>query len=217
MKEDLEKLKKEILGEIKRDTNGAVVGSMCDMNCGEVYFSYGVTVAKIKNVAQKYFPNHELALELFSSRIRELKLAAVYIDNPQNVDVAQMHLWQQSFDSLEVAEHCCSMLFYKCDNAVEVAVCWARMSGFTAKSAFLMATKRARLNFEHKDIVNYKLLLDLAIELIKENKNSKITSSSEGFIAELSNRNKEVKEMVFELVKSGILGDSGEEIIWQIK
>ena len=217
MKEDLDKLKKEILGEIKRDTNGAVVGSMCDMNCGEPYFSYGVTVAKIKNVVKNYSHNHELALELFSSKIRELKLAAIYMENPQSVEVAQMSLWQQSFDSLEIAEHCASMLFYQCDKSVEVALKWAKIGGNTTKAAFLMASKRTKMCFDIAEMANYNLLLDLAVELIVKCENKGILSSIEGFIAALSNKDKKVRERVVELVENDTFGDSGAEIRWQME
>ncbi|MEG0500323.1 MAG: hypothetical protein RR550_04275, partial [Rikenellaceae bacterium] len=91
-----EDIRKEVLAELRRDTNGAVVGTMFEMIGSEHYINYGVTVPSIKKVARVYAPNHALALAMFPSTIREMKLCAVYIDNGEEVTEEQMELWSGS-------------------------------------------------------------------------------------------------------------------------
>lgn len=213
----LDLLKKKILGEIKRDTNGAVVEVMSEMNKGEIFFSYGVTVAKIKEVAKEYHPNHSLALELFNSKIRELKLVAIYIDSANEVTDKQMTLWNKSFESLEIAEHSSSMLFYAAKDALEIAIKWSTSEDkFTPRAAYLIASKRAKTLYSEKEIGNYTVLYNNAIEAICSKENQHTIRGAENFIVALANNNVNIKNTINNLIKNGVLGDSGKEIEWQI-
>lgn len=216
-KTELNALKKKVLGEIKRDTNGAVVEVMNNMNQKEIFFSYGVTVAKIKEVSREYTPNHELAQELFNSKIRELKLAAIYIDSPSEVTEEQMELWRESFDSLEIAEHCSTMLFYAADCALKQARKWVEYEdNFTPMSAYLIALKRVRIMFKEGELESYMILFSKAIEDICSRSNPHVIRIAEDFVAAFANKNSEVKKILANLINNRVLGCSGVEIEWQI-
>ena len=217
-KSELETLKMRILGEIRRDTNGAVVGTMADMNQGEeVYVNFGVTAPKIKNTAKEYAPNHLLAIELFNTKIRELKLAAIYIDDADQITKEQMYDWQKSFDSLEIAEHSATMLFYKPAFCLDVSLEWASMDDkFTQKAAFLMASKRAKMHYDESEIEQYQKMFNAALSVIHHRKNGHSVQSAEIFLAAIGNKSDNIKKKLLNLIEINALGESGCEIFWQL-
>lgn len=202
-----EDVKKEILAELRRDTNGAVVGTMFEMLGSEHYVNYGVTIPTIKKVAREYAPNHALAQTVFSSKIREMKLCAIYIDDPNEVTVEQMELWSSSFDSIEILENCCSMLFYKAPCALEVARRWIDKLPY---AALLLAAKRARTIYNEKEGNLYIQILSYGIGL--EDRGKLFHAKCQLLVA-LSNANREMRRAISLLELSDEVLD---EINWQI-
>lgn len=200
-------VKKEILAELRRDTNGAVVGSMFEMLGEEKYMSYGVTIPAIKKVARAYSPNHSLAVEVFSSQIREMKLCAIYVDTPSEVTIEQMEHWSDSFDSVEILEHCCSMLFYGAQETLTVAEQW--MTRFPY-AALLMAAKRAKVMFREEETKQYLKIIDAA--LLLEDSNLIFKGKCQLLIALSKNDEKMRRHIALLPLSERIL----KEISWQI-
>jgi len=189
---------------------------MCKLNDGETFFSYGVTLPKIKDVAKLYYPNHELAMALFATKIRELKLVAIYIDNPLEITYEQMELWQKSFISLEIAEHCASMLFSKSNLSLEMALKWALSDDSnTMKSAYLIGTRRARFYYDETEQETYQQLFDMATRHLKSQKSNALTPTIENFIAAIVNRQESIKKKLLNMLDQGELAANKSEIEWQ--
>lgn len=130
----------EIMRRLKTEMNGAVADAMKErgMNYG---LNYGVSAVTVRDVARYYAPDHSLALHLFEQDVRELKLAAIYIDDPAKVTQQQMNLWMTEPVTDEIAEHCATALFYAAPCAEETAKDW--IAGANVKAALLMIGKRA--------------------------------------------------------------------------
>lgn len=201
-------IKREILAELRRDTNGAVVGTMFEMLGSETYVNYGVTIPHIKKIAREYAPNHTLAQEIFISDIREMKLCAIYIDTPNDVTVQQMELWSEAFRSVEIMEHCASMLFYGAPDALSVALGWMKKYPY---AALLMAAKRAKTMFKKEEYDTYQRILSYALLL----PDSGIVFGAKcKFLVALANNNDQMKEYILNLsLSERVL----EEINWQIE
>ena len=133
----------EILRQLKPEMHGAVVGAM--ESRGVKYgLSYGVAVPVIRRVAGKYAPDHALAEYLFRQDVRELKLAAVYIDDPEQVTAEQMNRWADAMPTDEVMEHAAMNLFYASPDADDVIREWlAGGERSRWKGALQMAGRRA--------------------------------------------------------------------------
>lgn len=159
-------IRSEMLAELRSEMNGAVVESMRQYNGSEPFFSYGVSLPRIKQEALKHKGNHELALLLFSSDIRELKLAAIYVDTPQAVTPEQMKTWSSSFHSSEIADNAATMLFYGAPEALTTAAQWLRTEELT-RSALMMIGKRARSQYDEKEYEEYRTLLDKIIPMTR--------------------------------------------------
>lgn len=153
----LTETRSEILAELRSEMNGAVVESMLHYNGTEPFFSYGVSLPRIKQEALKHKGNHELALFLFQSEIRELKLAAIYVEIPENVTPQQMGRWSESFHSLEIADNAATMLFFGAPEALETAAAWIKEES-RMRPALMIAGKRARL-YKDKERDQYATLL----------------------------------------------------------
>ncbi|MBE9488283.1 MAG: hypothetical protein IMY73_03770 [Bacteroidetes bacterium] len=148
-------IKKSMLVELRTQMNGAVVGTMEKLIGGEPYFSYGVAIPRVKEQAQLHKGNHELALSLFNSEIRELKLAGIYVDDCEKVTSDQMEKWSKSFHSLEIAENASTMLFFGAPCALEVALQWIDTPELR-RMALMIVGKRLRSKYSENDNALYE-------------------------------------------------------------
>ena len=99
-----------LLGRLRKEMNGAVVETM--RQCGVNYpLNYGVSLITIRDIAKEYAPNHSLAQLLYKQQVRELKFAAAWIDDPQQVDAEQMRRWADDFVYTEQVEQAVYALF----------------------------------------------------------------------------------------------------------
>lgn len=113
----------ELFKRLRRDTNGAVADSMTKH--GIVYpMNYGVSAATIREIAAPYFPDESLAKLLWKQDVRELRLAALSIADPQKVTAADLELWGAKVSNIEIAEHLASTLLGKSPVAAVVADRW---------------------------------------------------------------------------------------------
>ena len=112
-----------LLGRLKKEMNGAVAEAM--QRRGLNYpLNYGVSVPTIRSIAGEYGTSHSLAMLLYRQQVRELKLAAAFVDDPQQVTPDQMRLWADGFANTELVEQVVYNLFRKAPGAERVALEW---------------------------------------------------------------------------------------------
>ena len=117
-----------LLGRLKKEMNGAVAEAM--QRRGLNYpLNYGVSVPTIRSIAGEYGTSHSLAMLLYRQQVRELKLAAAFVDDPQQVTPDQMRLWADGFANTELVEQVVYNLFRKAPGAERL-----RLSGSTPRS-----------------------------------------------------------------------------------
>ena len=110
-------------GRLKKEMNGAVAEAM--QRRGLNYpLNYGVSVPTIRSIAGEYGTSHSLAMLLYRQQVRELKLAAAFVDDPQQVTPDQMRLWADGFANTELVEQVVYNLFRKAPGAERVALEW---------------------------------------------------------------------------------------------
>lgn len=139
-----------LLRRLKVEMNGAVVDAMRSRGL-DYPLSYGVSVPTIREIAKAYAPAHAFALFLFRQQVRELKLAAAFIDDPSEVTAAQMREWADGLTNTELVEQVVSALFRHAPDAPDMALEWmgspepmTRYAGLlTAASAIRAEKNRA--------------------------------------------------------------------------
>lgn len=141
----------ELLSHILKHKNGEVVDSM--FKRGIIYkLNYGVSTPTIKKLTEPYIGNHELAEELYQMDYREAKLAAIYMETPENLSAEQMERWSQEFINNEIVEQAVMTLFWKSRYALYKASEWV-LSGneYLQKAGLMMAAKIASEKTELKN------------------------------------------------------------------
>lgn len=92
-----------LLTQLRRQMNGAVSEAMA--RHGIIYrLNYGVSLPTIKEIALRHAPNHTLARELYQSDVRELRIAGLYIADPEQVTVEEVEFWQSGADNKELKD-----------------------------------------------------------------------------------------------------------------
>jgi 3-methyladenine DNA glycosylase AlkD len=71
----------------------------------------GVSMTDLRRIAGGYQQNHDLAADLWSSGIHEVRILAGLLDEPDSVTSAQMDHWAHDFDSWDICDQTCQNLF----------------------------------------------------------------------------------------------------------
>ncbi|MFR9619698.1 MAG: DNA alkylation repair protein [Rikenellaceae bacterium] len=109
-----------LLGEMRRQMNGAVVGSM--RFYGKDYgLNYGVNIPTIRTIAREEAAkvedraaNHKFAKQLYVQQVRELQLAALWFADAQQIcDSEQLRWWGDQIINSEMAEEVAFVLMQR--------------------------------------------------------------------------------------------------------
>jgi len=114
--------------------------------------TYGVSIPNLRKIAKEIGKDHELAQKLWESDIRETRILASMIDNPETVTEEQMEEWVKDFDYWEICDQCCQNLFIKTDFAYQKAVDWSgRDEEFIKRAGFALMAWLAFKDKKAKD------------------------------------------------------------------
>lgn len=110
----------------------------------------GISMKTLRQIARQYRKDHQLALDLWRSKIHEARLLAVLIDNPQKLTEPQMETWVRDIQSWDLCDQACSNLFDKWPGAYEKARQWTtskeefvKRAGFVLMAALSVHDKKA--------------------------------------------------------------------------
>jgi len=85
----------------------------------------GISVSDLRKLAKEVGKDHNLALELWHSGVRDACMLACLIDDPKKVSEKQLDVWVRDFNSWDVCDTCCGSLFDKVDFAYDKAFEWS--------------------------------------------------------------------------------------------
>jgi len=97
--------------------------------------TYGISIPVLRQKAKEVGTDHQLAIDLFRTGIHEAKILAALIDDPSQVHQRQMEDWIKGFDSWDVTDQVCNILFDKTEHAWKMATKWAKRKGEYEKRA----------------------------------------------------------------------------------
>ncbi len=110
----------------------------------------GISIPTLRALAKRLGRNHALALELWDSGIHEARILAAMVDDSAKVTRRQMDRWAADFDSWDVVDGCCSVLFDKTPFAYDKAFQWSaarreyvKRAGFVLMAALAVHDKKA--------------------------------------------------------------------------
>ncbi len=97
----------------------------------------GISIYKLRPIAKKIGKNHDLALQLWESKIHDARLLACFIEDPLKVTDEQMDSWAKDFDSWDICDQACTSLFDLSPIAWKKIYDWAkREEEFVKRGAF---------------------------------------------------------------------------------
>ena len=131
-----------LLGELRREMNGAVADSM--RYFGTRYgLNYGVSLPTIRTIASKEPANNDLALYLLKQDVRELRLAALHIADPSHFEESK-ELWQKGITTSEIAEEMAFALLSRVTVFDDIYKEWSASTDELIVYAALMAAARQK-------------------------------------------------------------------------
>ena len=121
----------------------------------------GVSIPELRKLAKELRKNHDLALDLWKTKISDAMILASMIDDPEKLTEQQMEDWVRSFDSWDVCDQVCMNLFDKHALAWKKIVEWSkREEEFVKRAAFSLI---ACLSVHDKEAEDQKFLAFLPI------------------------------------------------------
>lgn len=130
-----------LLGRVRKEMNGAVSESMA--NDGENYgLNYGVSIATLREIAAKETPDHDFAKYLYQQQVRELRLIACHLAEPEKVDIHDFPFWARGIRNPELAEELAFALLSKIYDINSLMGIWTTESSELISYAALMAASR---------------------------------------------------------------------------
>ena len=139
-----------LLSRLKAEMNGEVVDYM-QIHGLNYPLSYGVSSATVRTIAKEYAPNHNLAEFLYKQQVRELRLAAATIADPQNVNETNLDFWIQGITTMEMAENVGSFLLSRTDAADSAARRWIEHENENVRYCALITAVKALPTGKIKD------------------------------------------------------------------
>jgi 3-methyladenine DNA glycosylase AlkD len=116
--------------------------------------AYGVSIPNLRKLAKRIGKNHKLAEKLWKTNIRETKILASMIDEPDLVTEQQMESWVKDFDYWEICDQVCQNLFSYTKFAYKKAIEWSkREEEFVKRAGFALM---AWLAFKDKEAEDEK-------------------------------------------------------------
>lgn len=131
----------EIKSQVMHRANGEVAENM--RMAGIIYkVNYGVPIPELKELAKPYKGDHDLALELYAEDIRECKILASLIADPERLTGEQIDEWAAEFTNPEIVEQVCGNLFWKSEFALSRSIEWCLSNDELLRKAGLLIIAR---------------------------------------------------------------------------
>ena len=106
--------------------------------------AYGIKIPDLRTFAKEIGKDHQMAVHLWKSDIRETRILACMIEDPNIVTEEQMEQWVMDFDYWELCDQCCMNLFEKMPIAYQKAVEWSfRDEEFVKRAGFALMARLA--------------------------------------------------------------------------
>lgn len=128
----------EVMKHLKLSGSQKNIDGMCRFGI-KTDNNLGNSVTDIRTFAKKIGKNHDLAVKLWSSGIRDARMVAACIEDPKTVSEEQIENWVKDFDSWDICDHCCGHLIDKTPFAYKKAKDWTkRKEEFQKRAGFAL-------------------------------------------------------------------------------
>lgn len=209
----------DIIARVRQRMNGAVVESMRES--GIIYkVNYGVTIPELQQIAQPFKGDHDLAIRLFEEDIRECKIMASMIDDPEKVTGDQIDSWSEEFNNHEIVEQVCNNLFWKSDFALARSYEWCLDEDALLKKAGLLVVGHKASDTSIKDLV-FEPYINI-VEELAETEDELVSNSAIYALRQIAKRSESLNIKVTEAAERmsesdfGIANWIGNQLLFEL-
>jgi len=129
---------KEVINKMKSLENPKNVEGMARYGINPKN-NLGLSVATVRSIAKEIGKDHDLALKLWDSGIRDARMLAAHVDDPEKVTEEQMEKWVLDFNSWDVCDNACGHLFDRTKFSYKKATEWSnRSEEFVKRAGFAL-------------------------------------------------------------------------------
>lgn len=189
----------EIVSELKKYSNHKDREGMARFGINSK-FALGVYIPVLRSLAKKIGKNHQLAQDLWKTKIHEARILASMIDEPEKVTEKQMDKWIKDFNSWDLCDQCCMNLFDKLPLAWKKTGDWAkrerefeRRAGFSLIACLAWYDKKAK----DKDFIKFFPL----IKKYSTDKRNFVKKAVNWALRQIGKRNKNLRIKAIKLAK----------------
>ncbi len=133
--------------------------------------TYGVSIPNLRKIVKEIGKNHKLAKKLWTINIRETKILASMIEDPEMVTEEQMEGWVKEFNYWEICDQCCMNLFEKTRFAYKKAIEWSSKEGEFVKRAGFVLIARLAVSDKKADDNKFEKFLPIIKREATDNRN----------------------------------------------
>lgn len=163
-------------------------------------FALGVRIPVLRSLAKKIGKNHQLAQDLWKTKIHEARILASMIDESEKVTAKQMDKWIKDFNSWDLCDQCCMNLFDKLPLAWKKAGDWTkREKEFERRAGFSLIASLAWHDKKAKD-KNFIKFFPL-IKKYSTDKRNFVKKAVNWALRQIGKRNKNLKNKAILLAK----------------
>ena len=133
--------------------------------------AFGVTMARMKQIAKELGRDHALALKLWDTGWYEAQLVASMIGDPERLTAAEMERWSKDFDNWGVVDTACFFLFDQSPHAWRKVEQWGRKKDeFVRRAGFVLLACLALHDKQSAD-ATFRKQLKLIEEFASDDRN----------------------------------------------
>jgi 3-methyladenine DNA glycosylase AlkD len=112
----------------------------------------GISAPELRSIAKLYKKNPELAVMLWDSGIHEARILSALVDDPKKITPEEMERRVKDFDSWDICDASCMMLFDRTAYAFDKAKQWAhREEEYVRRAGFALMASLALKRHKHTD------------------------------------------------------------------
>ncbi len=142
---------KKLRRQIRINENGSIAELMINMGIKHK-LNYGVSVTKLKQLANAYLNNNEFAQFLWEKDIRDTRLISLMILDTQTISPAEIDIYVNTFVSGEEVEQACMHSLYKLPFAIDKVTEYSKQKGEFAKmTAYVLLARLSQMQPDIQD------------------------------------------------------------------
>lgn len=189
----------DILNKLKKLSDQKAVKGMARYGINPKN-NYGISVTTLRKMAKEIGMEHELALKLWQSGIRDARILAATIDDPDQVTEEQLEKMVLDLDSWDVCDHCASDIFLKSKFAYKKAVEWSsREEEFVKRAAFSLIARLAVRDKKAED-KKFKRFLPIIKREANDERNY-VKKSVNWALRQIGKRNPNLNKLAIKIAK----------------